>query len=141
MSKEWKTRKGGELVSDAIAWVVATFVTLPIFAFYLIYLVSVKTTKNKRKSIKLAVDTSAILFIIAVYFISYEIWSQSLLWLIITLIIVVAMIFTIIHWKVSEDIQLDKLLKGFWRFNFLLFVFMYLILSFYGLVIRIYLVT
>ncbi|MFN7250949.1 MAG: DUF3397 domain-containing protein [Anaerobacillus sp.] len=128
-------------MSDAIAWVVATFVTLPIFAFYLIYLVSVKTTKNKRKSIKLAVDTSAILFIIAVYFISYEIWSQSLLWLIITLIIVVAMIFTIIHWKVSEDIQLDKLLKGFWRFNFLLFVFMYLILSFYGLVIRIYLVT
>jgi hypothetical protein len=128
-------------VSDAIAWLVATFVTLPIFAFYLIYLVSVKTTKNKRKSIKLAVDTSAIFFIIAVYFISYEIWSQSLLWLIITLIIVVAMIFTIIHWKVSEDIQLDKLLKGFWRFNFLLFVFMYLVLSVYGLVIRIYLVT
>jgi hypothetical protein len=128
-------------VSDAIAWLVATFVTLPIFTFYLIYLVSVKTTKNKRKSIKLAVDTSAIFFIIAVYFISYEIWSQSLLWLIITLIIVVAMIFTIIHWKVSEDIQLDKLLKGFWRFNFLLFVFMYLVLSVYGLVIRIYIVT
>lgn len=128
-------------MSDAIAWVVATFVTLPIFAFYLIYLVSVKTTKNKKKSIKLAVDTSAILFVIAVYFISYEIWSQSLLWLIITLIIIVAMLFTIIHWKVSEDIQLDKLLKGFWRFNFLLFFFMYLLLSVYGLVIRIYSLT
>jgi hypothetical protein len=128
-------------VSNALAWIVATFVTLPIFAFYLVYIISVKTTKNKRKSVKLAVDTSACFFIIAVYFVAYEIWAQSLFWLIIIFIIVVAMIFTIIHWKVSEDIQLGKLLKGIWRFNFLFFVFVYIFLSIYGLFIRVYSVT
>lgn len=123
-------------MSDAIAWIVATFVTLPVFAFYLAYIICVKITKNKKNSLKLAVDSSSCFFIIAVYFIAYEIWSQSLLWLIIIFIIVTAMIFTIIHWKVSEDIQFGKLLKGIWRFNFFLFVFVYIFLSVYGLVIR-----
>ncbi|MCT8139033.1 DUF3397 domain-containing protein [Anaerobacillus sp. CMMVII] len=128
-------------MSEALAWLVATFVTLPIFTFYIIYIITVKTTKNKKKSLKLAVDVSACFFIIAVYFIAYEIWSKSLLWVIIIFILIVAMIFTIIHWKVSDDIQFGKLLKGIWRFNFLLFVIFYLVLSAYGLFISIYLVT
>ncbi|QOY34366.1 DUF3397 domain-containing protein [Anaerobacillus isosaccharinicus] len=128
-------------MSDALAWMVATFVTLPIFAFYLVYIVTVKATKNKKKSIKLAVDISASFFIIAVYFIAYEIWSQSLFWVMIISLIVVAMIFTVVHWKISEDIHLGKLLKGIWRFNFLLYVFAYILLSVYGLFISIYSVT
>lgn len=128
-------------MSDALAWMVATFVTLPIFAFYLVYIVTVKTTKNKKKSIKLAVDISASFFIIAVYFIAYEIWSQSLLLVMIISMILVAMIFTVVHWKISEDIHLGKLLKGIWRFNFLLYVFAYILLSVYGLFISIYSVT
>ncbi|RXI98113.1 DUF3397 domain-containing protein [Anaerobacillus alkaliphilus] len=128
-------------MSEAIAWVVATLVTLPIICFYLIYIISVKTSKNKKKSIKLAVDLSASFFIIAVYYIAYEIWALSLFWVILILIIIVAMIFTVIHWKISEDIQLGKLIKGIWRFNFILFFLAYLVLSIYGLVLSIYSIT
>ncbi len=128
-------------MSNAIAWVVATLVTLPIVCFYLVYLISVKTTKNKKKSMKLAVDVSTTFFIIAVYYIAYEIWGLSLFWALLSFIIIVAMIFTVIHWKVSEDIKLGKLLKGIWRFNFILFFLAYIVLSIYGLVVSIYSIT
>jgi hypothetical protein len=124
-------------VSNAVAWFLATFVTLPILAFYLIYIVCVKTTRNKKRSFKLAVDLSTILFIISVHFIVYEIWEVSLFGFILLLILIIAIIFTIIHWKIAEDIQLSKLLRGIWRFNFLLFFLIYFLLSIYGLFIRV----
>jgi hypothetical protein len=52
--------------------------------------------------------------------------------------ITVAIIFTIIHWKVSEDIHFLKLLKGIWRLNFLLFFTAYFIVSICGLFIHIF---
>lgn len=136
--KEWSYKERSHKMTNAVAWILATIVTLPLLAFYLIYLVSVKTTKDKKSSLKLAVDISTVSFIAAVYFIAFEIWSQSLLWLILLIILVAASIFTFIHWKVSEDIQFLKLVKGIWRLNFLLFFVMYFILSLYGLYIRIF---
>ncbi|OIJ17736.1 hypothetical protein BKP45_19400 [Anaerobacillus alkalidiazotrophicus] len=128
-------------MSNALAWIVATFVTLPLLAFYFVYIVSVKTTKNKRRSIKLAVDVTTILFIFAVYYIAYELWALSLFWLILIAILIVAIIFTIIHWKLSKDIELKKLIKGIWRLNFLLFLIVYFLLSIYGLFSRIFMIT
>lgn len=128
-------------MSDALAWILATFVTLPILAFYLIYIVTVKITKNKKYSIKLAVDLSTIIFIISVYYIAYEIWSFSLFWFILIAILLVAIIFTLIHWKVSDDIDMVKLIKGIWRVNFILFFIAYFILSIYGLFVRISSIT
>lgn len=124
-------------MSSAVAWLLATFITVPLVAFYFIYIITVKTTKSKNISIKRAVDFSTILFIFAVYFIVYEIWNVSLFWLLLIMIISVAIIFTIIHWLVSKDIFLAKLLKGIWRLNFILFFLAYFILSIYGLVLRI----
>jgi len=50
------------------AIIVATFVTAPLLGLYVIYLLFVKTTKNKQHSFKVAVDSTALLFIISVYF-------------------------------------------------------------------------
>lgn len=124
-------------MNSAIAWFLATLITVPLVAFYLIYIITVKTTKSKIISIKLTVDLSTILFILAVYFIAHEIWNISLFWFLLLTIISVAIIFTIIHWKFSNDIHLPKLLKGIWRLNFILFFLAYIILSIYGLLLRI----
>lgn len=124
-------------MSSAVAWFLATLITVPLVAFYFIYIITVKTTKSKKVSIKRAVDFSTILFIFAVYFIVHEIWNVSLFWVLLIMIISVAIIYTIIYWKVSKDIYLPKLLKGIWRLNFILFFLTYFILSIYGLLIRI----
>lgn len=124
-------------MSNAVAWFLATLITVPLVAFYLIYIITVKTTKSKKLAFKRAVDLSTILFILAVYFIANEIWNISLFWFLLITIISVAIIFTIIHWKFSNDIDSKKLLKGIWRLNFILFFLSYFILSIYGLLIRI----
>ena len=109
---------------------------MPILGFVLIYALFRLLTKNSRKSIHRALDYSTILFIFSVHFLNLAIWGKSLLWLIILVIIFIAMIFTVVHWKVKGEIVLNKVLKGFWRFNFLLFFFAHLTLLIFGLIER-----
>ncbi|GAF63963.1 DUF3397 domain-containing protein [Alkalihalobacillus trypoxylicola] len=121
-----------------VSWVFATFVTLPLFAWYLTYITMVKTTKNKRKSVRVASDWSMIWFVLAVYYIGVELWSISFFWYILIILFVIAIIFTWLHWSIAQDIIISKLFKGIWRMNFLIFLLLYLILSGYGLISRIF---
>jgi hypothetical protein len=125
-------------MSTALAWIVATVVTLPLLGWYVVYIVTVKIAKKKSKAIRLASDVSVLFFVAAVYYIILEIWSKSFFWLLLTLFFLVALLFTILHWKVAKDIHVRKLFRGIWRFNFLMFFFLYLILSGYGIVTRLF---
>jgi hypothetical protein len=91
-------------------------------------------TKNTRRSVHVALDSTTILFIISVHFLIETIWGKSLFWLIILLMILIAMVFVFVHWKVKEEIILKKVMKGFWRFNFILFLVAYISLTLYGLI-------
>jgi succinate dehydrogenase hydrophobic anchor subunit len=124
-------------MTEVVAWVIATIVTIPLLGWYIIYIISVKASKNKSKSIRRASDWTTVLFMIAVYFIIVELWAKSFLWVILAIFFFVALIFTFIHWRLSGDIHVGKLFKGIWRFNFLLFFMIYLFLSGFGLVLRI----
>ncbi|MFC0558711.1 DUF3397 domain-containing protein [Halalkalibacter alkalisediminis] len=124
-------------MSNLLAWFVATIVTIPLLGWYLIYITTVKVSKNKSKSIRLASDWTTILFMMAVYFIMTELWAKSFLWIILAVFFLIALLFTWIHWKLSGDIHVGKLFRGIWRFNFLLFLCIYVLLSGYGLISRI----
>lgn len=121
-----------------ITWFIATVVTFPLFGWYLLYIVKVKRTKNKRKSVRFASDWSTILFMASVYFIIYELWQQSLLLVVIAIFLLISMIFTWLHWYLSGDIHTGKLVKGIWRFNFIIFFCLHLFLVGYGLVSRLF---
>jgi hypothetical protein len=124
-------------LSNLFAWFIATVVTIPLLGWYLIYIATVKVSKNKSKSIRLASDWTTILFMVAVYFIMIELWAKSFLWIILAIFFFIALLFTWMHWKLSGDIHVGKLFRGIWRFNFLLFLCIYLLLSGYGLISRI----
>ncbi|WP_100373303.1 DUF3397 domain-containing protein [Bacillus sp. FJAT-45037] len=124
-------------MTTALTWLIATVITIPLLGWYVVYIITVKLTKNKSRAIRLASDASVIFLIAAVYFIILELWSRSFFWLLLTIFFLIALIFTIIHWKVAGDIHVRKLFRGIWRFNFLLFFFLYLILSGYGIVTRV----
>ncbi|ARK31104.1 DUF3397 domain-containing protein [Halalkalibacter krulwichiae] len=124
-------------MGDLLAWVIATIVTIPLLGWYVIYIANVKISKNKKKSIRRASDWTTVLFMIAVYFIMLELWAKSFLWIILALFFFIALIFTWIHWKLSGDIHIGKLFRGIWRFNFLLFFILYLLLCGFGLLYRI----
>jgi 4-hydroxybenzoate polyprenyltransferase len=94
-------------------------------------------TKNRRLSVHKALDYSTIFFVLAVHFLILTIWEKSFLWLIVLFMIVLAMVFVIIHWKVKKEIVLRLIFKGVWRVNFLVFFIVYLMLTLYGLVQRV----
>ena len=116
--------------------IISIFFALPFLGFLLVFIITKLVTNNNRKSVHRALDYSTILFVISVHFLIETIWGKSLFWLIILIMILIAMIFVFVHWKVKEEIVLRKVLKGFWRFNFILFLLAYITLTLFGLLHR-----
>ncbi|WP_235846901.1 DUF3397 domain-containing protein [Neobacillus soli] len=116
--------------------VLTIFFTLPFLGSIMVFSAIKLITKNTRKSVQKSLDYTTVLFIISVHFLIITIWGKSLFWLIILLMILVAMVFVLVHWKVKEEIVLNKVFKGFWRFNFIVFFITYLGLTLYGLIYR-----
>jgi hypothetical protein len=112
------------------------FFTLPFLGTLFVFFVIKLVAKNSRKSLQKALDYTTILFIISVHFLIVTIWGKSFFWLIILVMIFIAMVFVFVHWKVKEEIVLKKVMKGFWRFNFILFLLAYIALTLYGLIHR-----
>jgi cell division protein FtsW (lipid II flippase) len=116
---------------------IATVITIPFIGFVLIYTVTYKVTEEKKRAVKLAADGTTLLFMLSVYFISFEIWQRSLLWLLLIVVLVIAIAVSFLHRKLYDDIELKKLIKGIWRINFILFFLVYIALFTYGLTVKI----
>lgn len=125
-------------MGSVLAGITATFVTIPVLSFLISYMILRKVTKNKRKSFHISTDIMTLFLILSVNYLSLVIWGESFLWLIALLLLVIAMITVFLQWKVQQDVQLKKVLKGFWRISFLLFFIGHIGLTIYGLVFRIY---
>ena len=116
-----------------ISSIITIFLTVPLLGFITIFIINKLITKNARKSFHKALDYSTILFIMAVHFLVITIWGKSLFWLILLVLIIIAMVFVLIHWKIKGEIILTKVFKGFWRFNFLIFFIAYVSLTLFGI--------
>lgn len=117
--------------------IVATFVTIPLLGYIIVFMISKLVTKQHRRSVQMAIDVTTLLLVISVHYFIIAIWDRSFLWFILLIMILIAIVFVITHWKLKHEIQLKKVFKGFWRFNFLLFSFVYIILLVYGLILRV----
>lgn len=112
----------------------AAFVTLPLLGYILIFVISKQITKKHRRAVHIALDGSTLLFIISVHYLIMTIWKISLLWVILLIIISVGVIVVLLHWKVKEEIDYQKVFRGFWRFNFLIFFSAYMVLIIIGII-------
>lgn len=121
-------------MSSIISFIIATFVTIPILGYLLVFIVSKQITKQHKKSVHLALDVTTLLCVISVHYLILTIWDQSFLWIIILSMLILAMIFILIHWKVKHEINISRVFRGYWRFNFLLFFTAYLVLTIIGLI-------
>lgn len=112
---------------------VATLITVPMIGYLTVFIISKQITGNHRRSVNVALDFSTFLLVLSVHFLIITIWHKSFLWLIMIILFGLAALFVLIHWRYKEEILLPKVLKGFWRLNFLLFFSAYIVLVFYGL--------
>ncbi|HWO95092.1 MAG TPA: DUF3397 domain-containing protein [Bacillus sp. (in: firmicutes)] len=125
-------------MGSVLAGVIATFVTIPVLSFLISYMISRKVTKNKKKSFHISTDIMTLFLILSVNYLALAIWGESFLWLIALLLLVIAIITVFLQWKIQQDVQLKKVVKGFWRISFLLFFIGHIGLTIYGLAFRIY---
>ncbi|MDR7076391.1 putative membrane protein [Neobacillus niacini] len=120
-------------MNSFISSIITIFLTMPLLGFFMIYILNKLITKNTRKSFHKALDYSTILFILAVHFLFITIWEKSFFWWIFLVLILIAMVFVVINWKVKGEIVFTKVFKGFWRFNFLVFFLAYISLTIFGI--------
>lgn len=124
-------------MTDIFANLIAAFVTIPFLGFLVVFAISKKITRNKRRSFHLAIDCSTLLLILSVHHLIQVIWHQSYLWVILLIMIFEAMIFVIIHYKMKREMEYKVIFKGFWRMNFLLFFSAHIMFGVVGLFHRI----
>ncbi|MEH7492996.1 DUF3397 domain-containing protein [Neobacillus niacini] len=120
-------------MNSFISSIITIFLTVPLLGFVIIYVLNKLITKNTRRSFHKALDYSTILFIVAVHFLLITIWGKSFFGLILLILLVIAMIFVVIHWKIKGEIIFTNVFKGFWRFNFLIFFLAYISLTVFGI--------
>jgi hypothetical protein len=124
-------------VTGFLSVAAATLVTLPLVGYLLMFIFSKQLTKNHKRSVQRAIDFSTLLFIISNHFLIVVIWGKSFLWLILLILITLAIIFVLYHWKVRQEIEYTRVFKGYWRMNFLLFFSSYVVLIIYGIIQRV----
>jgi len=121
-------------MSAFLSAILTVFFILPILGSILVFCVIKLITKKSRNSLHKAVDYTTLLYIISVHFLLVTIWGKSFFWLIILIMMFIAIVFVFVHWKVKEEIVLKMVVKGFWRFNFILFFLAYITLTLYGII-------
>lgn len=112
----------------------ATLITVPIFAYFVVFIIAKQMTKKHKKAVRIALDTTTLFFILSVHYLIVTIWHFSLLWLIFIIMILMAMVSLFLQWKFKEEVDYKKVFLGFWRFNFLFFSSAYVILLCIGVV-------
>lgn len=115
----------------------ALFIMLPILFYALIFTVVKQLGRNHRRAVSAAVYSTSIVLIFSVHFLIETIWGESYLAMIILFLLVIAVLFTFVHWKVREEIIYSKVIGGYLRLNFLLFSLFYVGLLLTGIVINV----
>ncbi|WP_087973021.1 DUF3397 domain-containing protein [Oceanobacillus rekensis] len=124
---------------DYIIYFISFFITIPIFATVLVYLLAIKILHRKKlKAVHAAVNWTTVLYVITVAMLFDIIFGHSFIaWMFVTFIISLSVII-IYQWKTHTEVEFIKALRIIWRFSFLLFLMLYVILVFAGILQRIF---
>jgi hypothetical protein len=125
-------------MTSLLSWLFATIVTVPLIGFLLVFSILRLVVDHKRRAFHYSIDITTLLLILSVYFLGQVVFGISLLAPILIFTLVIGIIFIFLNWKVSEEINIRKVIKGVWRCNFLFFLLFYLVFILYGIVVRVW---
>ncbi len=114
------------------------FIGFPIGATLLLYVISTLFYKNRWKAIHLAVQGSAIFYVIAVIILLEKLILTPIIGYTTIFIILLLAIILIIQWKTKTDVVLMNGIKVCARICFLFFGFIYILLISYEVFLNIY---
>lgn len=121
-------------MASFLSAVVSILIIIPLIGYLLVFIISKLMTKQHKKSVHIALDISTFLLIISVHYLILTIWNKSYFWIVILFMLFEAIAFVIVYWKVKKEINFAHVLKGYWRFNFLVFFSIYFVLMLFGVI-------
>jgi hypothetical protein len=124
-------------VSTIVSSILALLITIPIIGYLLVFVIVKQATKNHRTAVRYGIDVTTMILLFAVHYMLLVIFNQSFFWMILIALLVIGIMFVLLHWQVKKEIIISKVLKGYWRLNFLLLSIAYFVLLMYGLTVRV----
>lgn len=121
---------------DYFIYSIAFFITIPLVATILIYIISIKKHGNKLRALHQAVNWTTCFYIIAVsIMLKLIVGSNFAGWMVVLFLIALGSVI-IFQWKSQTEIVFRKAIKIIWRLAFLLYFTMYILLTFIGVIQR-----
>ncbi|MCG5103585.1 DUF3397 domain-containing protein [Oceanobacillus alkalisoli] len=119
---------------DIIVYVLSFFITIPLLASFLVYIISMIRERNKLKAFHSAVNWTTILYIIAVTIMLGIIFDRSFVGVVLIFLLISLSLIIFIQWRTGRDVQFKKAAKLLWRISFLLFFILYGCLMIAGII-------
>lgn len=108
-----------------ISYTVSIFITLPIFASILVYILSMLIERNKLKAIHKVVNWTTLFYIIAVTIMLTLIFDMGFTGIVVILLLAILTLIIFFQWKTKRDVEIKRAIKLLWRISFLLFFVLY----------------
>ncbi|TDL35131.1 DUF3397 domain-containing protein [Jeotgalibacillus sp. S-D1] len=121
-------------MSEFIAFLLGIFMILPTGVYVILFTCTKLITKHHKNAVNVAVYGTTPFAIGSVYFLILTIWEISLLWAILIVMALVGIFLSFFLWKNDPDFYWHKIFKGYWRLNFVIFIFIHGVIVLYGLI-------
>lgn len=108
-----------------ISYTVSIFITLPLFASMLVYIVSMIIERNKWKAIQKLVNWTTLFYIIAVTIMLTLIFGMDFTGIVLITLLAILTCIIFIQWRTNRDVEIRRAVKLLWRISFLLFFVLY----------------
>lgn len=119
---------------EAVTHIISFFITVPMVASFIVYVISMGRLGNPWKAIHMMVDWTTLFYILAVMIMLFVLFERHFFGYILIFLLMALSVIIFNQWKKERDIQLKKAVKLLWRISFLLFFFLYGCLTVLGII-------
>lgn len=119
---------------EAVTHIISFFITVPMVASFIVYVISMGRLGNPWKAIHMMVDWTTLFYILAVMIMLLVLFERHFFGYILIFLLTTLSVIIFNQWKKERDIQLKKAVKLLWRISFLLFFFLYGCLTVLGII-------
>jgi hypothetical protein len=115
-------------------YLLTIFLLFPFFFTIISLLILKKIGFSNSKALGFAADMTTPFLVISLPIIVKSIWEWRITAIMLSILLVIAIIFTFLEWRSQKEIDIPQLLKKLWRAYFLLLSMMYIVLMIVGFV-------
>jgi hypothetical protein len=115
-----------------ISSIAATTVTIPFLIYIAAFIILKMMLKDHQKAVAISIDLTTFFLILSVVNLISVIWSGSYACLVFVIMLLAGMFYLNIYRRQKREFIMIKVLRGYWRLNFLLFTVTYFLLDCYG---------